>query len=107
VVTSDGKTVVCATAGSQGIAETTGGTCSGALVEYLTATGTPARTLYQANCGTDGEVLWVSPSGEALIGYLNKPGQSSPVVGVITQGKFRSLAFPLASGVPLPDGVAW
>jgi hypothetical protein len=107
VVTSDGKTVVCATADSQGIAETTGGTCSGALVEYLTATGTPARTLYQANCGTDGEVLWVSPSGEALIGYLNKPGQSSPVVGVITQGKFRSLAFPLASGVPLPDGVAW
>ncbi len=114
LVTSDGKTVVCAaTTGLQGHPGATGGTCSGEFLEYSTATGKLTRTLYryQASCGTDGEVMWVSSSGNALIGYLNipgaKPGQSSPVVGVITQSKFRPLSFPLASGVPLPDGVAW
>lgn len=117
VVTSDGTTVACAAAtGSQVPGGATGDNCSMAFIEYSTATGKPARTLYQGgSCGTDGgtdgEVLWISSSGSTLIGYLNmpgaEPGQSSPAVGVITQGKFRPLSFPLASGVPLPNGVAW
>lgn len=98
VVTSDGKMVVCVTEGS------------GAFAEYSTATGNLTRTLYQAGGGT-GEVMWVSSSGDALIGYLNPSGsqddRSGSVVGVITQSGFRPLSFPLASGVPLPDGVAW
>jgi hypothetical protein len=113
VVTSDGKTVACAAAtGSQVLGGATGDNCSMAFTEYSTATGKPTRTLYQGgSCGTDSEVLWISSSGNTLIGYLNragaKPGQSSPAVGVITQGKFRPLSFPLASGIPLPNGVAW
>jgi hypothetical protein len=98
LVTSDGKTVVCATEGS------------GAFPEYSTTTGNLTRTLYQASRGTYGEVLWVSPSGNALIGYLNTSGaMPGPAgsVGVITQSGFSPLSFPLASGVPLPDGVAW
>jgi hypothetical protein len=98
LVTSDGKAVVCVTEGS------------GAFSEYSIATGKLTRTLYRARSGTDGEVLWVSSSGNALIGYLNTsaamggPGGS---VGVITQSGFRPLSFPLASGVPLPDGIVW
>lgn len=113
VVTSDGTTVACAAAiGSQVLGGATGGNCSTAFTEYSTATGKPVRTLSQgATCGTDSEVLWISSSGNALIGYLNrpgaKPGQSSPAVGVITQGTFRPLSFPLAGGSPLPNGVAW
>jgi hypothetical protein len=105
VVTSDGKTAVCATTGAMG------GTCSGAFVEYSAAPGTLTRTLYRASCGTQGEVMWLSSSGNALIGYLNPSGsqldQSGSVVGAITQGQFIPLSFPLASGIPLPDGVAW
>jgi len=113
VVTSDGKTVACAAATvSQVPGGATGDNCSTAFTEYSTATGKPARTLYQAaGCGNGAEVLWISSSGSTLIGYLNRPGagpgQSSPAVGVITQDKFRPLSFPLASGIPLPNGVAW
>ena len=111
VFTSDGKTAVCAGIGSPGNSGVTGGACSMAFLEYSTATGRLTRTLHHANCGADGEVLWVSSSGDALIGYLNpsgfQPDGSGSVVGVITQGEFRPLSFPLASGVPLPDGVAW
>jgi hypothetical protein len=98
LVTSDGKSVVCVTEGS------------GAFPEYSTATGNLTRTLYQASSGTYGEVLWASSSGNALIGYLNSSGaMPGPMgsVGVITQSGFRPLSFPLASGAPLPDGVAW
>ena len=115
VVTSDGKTVAAACAaptGSQALGGATGGNCSVAFTEYSTATGKPTRTLYQGgSCGTDSEILWISSSGDTVIGYLNRagaePGQSIPAVGVITQNKFRPLSFPLASGIPLPDGVAW
>jgi len=98
LVTSDGKSVVCVTEGP------------GAFAEYSTATGNLIRTLYRARRGNDGEVLWVSSSGTALIGYLNTSGPlpgPAGSVGVITQSGFRPLSFPLASGVPLPDGVAW
>jgi hypothetical protein len=96
------------------LGEPAAGNCSTAFHEYSTATGKPTRTLYQkAACAivVTGEVMWVSSSGDALIGYLNrpgtKPGQSSSAVGVITPGTFRPLSVPLASGVPLLNGVAW
>lgn len=95
MVTPDGKTVVCPTIGF------------GAFPEYSTATGKLTRTLYQAGDDASGEVLWASPSGDALIGYLNAsaaiPGPGGSV-GVITASGFRPLSFPLASGVPLPMG---
>jgi len=99
VVTPDGKTVVC-------VAE-----ASGAFQEYSTATGKLTRTLYQGGRGFGGEVLWASPSGDALIGYLNAGGDpsllTSAMVGVVTQGHFRKLSFPLKSGIALPNAVAW
>jgi hypothetical protein len=99
VATSDGKTVVCVDGGSA------------AFQEYSTATGRLTRTLYQGSRGGGGEVLWASPSGDTLIGWLNPEGdlgsKASSVVGVITHGHLRKLSFPLASGVALPNAVAW
>lgn len=106
MATSDGKTLVC-------VADGTGG-----FLEYSTATGKLTRTLYHSG-RIGGEVLWASPSGNTLIGYLDAPdsvdGTPGPggSVGVITQGGFIThggftpVSFPLASGLPYPDGVAW
>ena len=98
MVTSDGKTVICVAR------------ASGAFQEYSTATGKLTRTLYQAGRGL-GEVLWASPAGDVLIGYLNPsffPGdESRSVVGVVTDGNFRKLSFPMASGVAMPNAIAW
>jgi hypothetical protein len=97
VVTPGGKTVVCPAGES--------------FPEYSTATGKLTRTLIQAGGGTWGAVLWISSSGDTLIEYedssafdLPGPGGS---VGVLTQSGFRPLSFPLTSGIPVPDGVAW
>jgi hypothetical protein len=46
-----------------------------------------------------------------LIGYLNPDGDIGPastaVVGVVTDGHFRKLSFPLGSGVAIPNAIAW
>jgi len=105
VVTSDGKTDVCVTGPTGGFPEG-----AGAFTEYSTATGKLTRTIYLSSRNTSGEVLWASPSGDALIGYLDPyggmafPGGS---VGAITRSGFSRISFPLASGVPIPNGVAW
>jgi hypothetical protein len=104
---SDGKAVVCF--GEQSSSGVTGGSCSPAFYEFSTVTGKLISTLYRARCGT-GDVLWLSSSGDALIGYMNSSGiQGMPggVVGVIAQGTFSRLSFPLASGAPVPGAVAW
>jgi hypothetical protein len=108
VVTPDGKSVVCAT---QVTGAPVGKPCSGAFVEHSTATGKLTRTLYRTRCGSYGEVLWASRSGDMLIGQLNPPfSERNPPpaeVGVITQGHFKPLSFPLSSRIPLPNDIAW
>lgn len=99
LVTSDGKTIVCARLGSRGFSE------------YSTATGKFLRTLYRPK-GSDGTVLWSSPSGDTLIGLLIPSSNAllsttGATAGVITEGKFKQLSFPLANGHPVPDGIAW
>jgi hypothetical protein len=118
VVTSDGKTVVCAAvtlaARSGAVSKGTTSAWNGLeFLEYSTTTGKLTRTLYRyrANYSATSSyffcVLWASASGDTLVGCLNIPHH--PLVGVFTQGKFTRLSFPLPGGVPipLPTGIAW
>jgi hypothetical protein len=99
VITSDGKTLACFAFGS------------GEFREYSTATGKLTRTLYRASGKPGGEVLWASSSGDTLIGRLLPSGAyldtTGSTVGVVTQGTFRRLSFPLAGGIPVLKGIAW
>jgi hypothetical protein len=97
LVTSDGKTLACYAADS-------------GFSEYSTATGQLTRTLYQPRSRHSGTVVWASSSGDTLIGYMTSSvlgvGTTGATVGVVTQGKFSRLSFPIG-GVPLPNGIAW
>jgi WD40 repeat protein len=99
VVTSDGKTLACYAGGSAGFSE------------YSMATGKLTSTLYQPRRRLYGSVMWASSSGDTLIGYLTSallPGDpKGAMVGVVTQGKFTRLSFPLTGGAPVPNGIAW
>lgn len=101
VVTSDGMRLACVTFGHA------------AFAEYSTATGKLIRTLYRYRPSSiaEGAILWASPSGDTLIGLLRPNGTvadpAQTMVGVVTQGKFRRLSFPLASVNPVPNGIAW
>ena len=99
LVTSDGKTLASFTFGH------------GAFVEYSTVTGKLTRTLYRPAHVPGGEVLWASPSGDTLVGLLIPSGtvddMTRSVAGVVTQGKFKPLSFPLSRGNPVPYSIAW
>ena len=91
------------------------------LAEYSVATGRLLRTLaaYPSSC-TSGDVdvfpLWASGAGNEVIGYIDtgsiytRPGQEAPGVirfGVFGAGTFRSLPYPLPSGVSPHGHIAW
>jgi hypothetical protein len=110
LLTGDEKTVVC---GASGVFRAPGGlgnsTCptvpawnEEGVLEYSTATGKVARTLYrgESNCMPASgpvQLLWTSDSGDAAIGYFEFTDYSladqRPVIrfGLFTAGKFTPL----------------
>ena len=112
LVSADGKTISCATV-------TLSATLSVTFSTYHLAAGStgvrPAHDDYQvsrtAHGGSTegGELLWVSPSGDTLIGEWEIGADSTSLsdslpahIGVISHGKFTPLRLP--SGLV---GIAW
>jgi hypothetical protein len=91
------------------------------LAEYSVATRRLLQVLAAdlATCASEnGQAfpLWVSATGNKVIGYVNTgtsrvPGQKAPGVmrfGVFGAGGFQPLPYPpLPSGVSLPEHIAW
>lgn len=117
VVTPGGKTVVCSAitfaVRSRAAPKGTLAWNGVEFLEYSTATGKLTHTLYryQANYSDASAdfnaVLWSSASGDTLVVCLNIPHH--PLVGIVTQGTFTRLSFPLPGGIPIPlrIGIAW
>jgi hypothetical protein len=122
MVTANGRSVVCGAALAAGSGSTGG--CSSAtglarpgIAEYSAATGRLTGVLYRYT-GTciagQADVLWASPSGGTVLGYLGITRQSSgrsPVgkyqVGVFAHDAFRPLPIRLAGGTPSPATIAF
>jgi hypothetical protein len=84
-----------------------GGTSKPVFAVYSTATGRLTGFLYRYTGSMDsGEavVMWASPSGGALAGYLalstfpHEPAHSEVDVGVFTRGEFSPLPVQLPVG---------
>jgi hypothetical protein len=123
LVTGDGKSIVCGAWGVFGsTANLPNGICPAApawndegFLEYSTATGKLARTLYSSStsCVPNSapvQVLWASTSGDAVIGYFDftdefsNPGQSVTRFGVFREHTFKALPAPPSKD---PGTVAW
>jgi hypothetical protein len=112
LVSADGKTISCATV-------TLSASLSVTFSTYHLAAGSAhagqptidyqvSRTVHGGST-EGGELLWVSPSGDTLIGAWeigaasNSPSSSFPAhIGVISHGKFTSLRLPAGF-----VGIAW
>jgi hypothetical protein len=123
---SDSKLVLDLRSGSAPVLAGSGptGGCSAAtglarpgIAGYSTATGMLAGVLYQYT-GTciagRADVLWASPSGGAVLGYLGITQQlkrPSPIgkyhVGIFTGGTFKPLPIKLAGGTPAAATIAF
>jgi hypothetical protein len=125
----NGKAVVCAATGVPGNPALPKGELCPALppwnelgfLQYPTAAGQPARTLYSAgsNCVPNYdlpvETLWTSTSGDTVIGYLaygEPPATRGSVIrfGVFGHGTFRPLPVPpdlQATVTDTPYTIAW
>jgi hypothetical protein len=112
LVTADGRTAVCGTqalpTGGIGSCSTIGRNDGGKprFVEYSTVTGKQTRVLYQypGSCTTgNAGIYWASPSGDALIGYLQVdqqwPKRSRFEAGLFTSGAFQPLPLQLSTYV--------
>jgi hypothetical protein len=112
LVSGDGTTVAC---GASGVFRDPGNlgdaTCPAipawndeGILQYSAATGKLAGTLYrgESNCvppASPAQLLWISDSGNAVLGYFVFDGygrQSQPVIrfGLFTAGKFTPLPAP-------------
>ena len=122
MLTADGRTVVCGAAlpagpGSTGGCSAATGLARPGIAEYSTATGRMSGVLYQYT-GTciagEADVLWASPSGGAVLGYLGitqQLKQPSPLgkyqVGIFSGGTFKPLPIKLAGGTPSAATIAF
>jgi hypothetical protein len=126
-VSADGKTVSCFTLGQQQVA-TTSVTYTLTFSTYRLTAGTAGsgqRTIaYQltkrqpsGSGGTSagGSLLWVSPSGDTLIGVWAVGANATsavdnsppPHIGVISHGKFTPLRFPAGFTLTGVGAIAW
>jgi hypothetical protein len=122
LLTSDGRTVACG-AMLASAARSTGG-CSAAaglarpgIDEYSIATGKLASVIYRyaGPCVVGrADVLWASPTGTTVLGYLGVTQQGTgrstirkQQTGVFAGGKFRPLTFGLAGGPPSAGTIAF
>ena len=127
LVTADGKTVVCSASGVFRVPRLpSGGAVCPAIppwadmgfLEYSTATGKLARTLYKddTNCVPGYiDVLWTSASGGTVIGYFRlgdiiseMTGHPKPVIrfGIFSNNKFTPLPLPPTT-TTTPNAIAW
>jgi hypothetical protein len=122
MLTANGRTVVCGAAlvtgrGSTGGCSTATGLARPGFAEYSTATGRLTGVLYQytgACVAGQADVLWASPSGGPVLGYLGITQQlkrPSPLrkyqVGIVTGGTFKPLPIKLAGGTPSAATIAF
>ena len=122
-VASDGITLVCGASGEPQRSVRVPSKCSAmwdntmGFLAYSTAAPKLARPLYidQTTCTSEvtAEVLWSSPSGSAMLVWLNSAAESDPagpqtnVVGMVEGGEFTRIPFPLNGGAAIPNQVAW
>jgi hypothetical protein len=125
-VSADGKTVSCFTLGQQAV--TTSVTYTITFSTYRLTAGTPGngqRTIaYQltrrqpsgaGGTSAGGGLLWVSPSGDTLIGAWATGANATssadnslpPHIGVISHGKFTPLRFPAGFALTNLGAIAW
>ncbi len=123
IVASDGATLICGASGEPASSVRVASKCSAiwdntrGFLAYSLTQPDVARPLYigQTTCTSEvtAEVLWSSPSGGALLVWLNSAAESDPagpqtnVVGLIRNGTFTQTPFPLNGGAAIPNQVAW
>ena len=122
LLTSDGRTVACGAMVMSAARSTAG--CSAAtglarpgIDEYSIATGKLTSVIYRyaGPCVVGrADVLWASPTGTTVLGYLGVTQQLKGLssirkqqTGVFADGKFRPLTFRLAGGPPSAATIAF
>jgi hypothetical protein len=105
LVAGNGKTVVCA---GPSACPARGGLYTMAVLQFSTATGKLAGTLYQisSTCqmpGTVPEVFWVNDAGTAVIGYFSYSEGINPATGSGAKTVVRFGLFTAGRFTPLPD----